>query len=216
MNFRNTASWLSHFASLMGARCRPRRKTFRRARGAQDEKDDFGDGRGKPGGLLPARPQPPTFRVGPRPILPIPAPPAITGAAPMPASMPATTGPSWRQRRRLNPNGLAGGRRSATTGSMAGSVRRRNRHPGASGADVTFAPLEILNPWFGTTARPRRLRAQQHFVLRHARPRLWRCSKAESSASTRPNADRLGRRPRHGSRLCRRIGRRRPSTSIWT
>ena len=101
----------------------------------------------------------------------------------------------------LEPSGLLGGLQGGYNwqfgefvfgGETDIQLTRRQRHVRA---------LEVLQSLVRHAARARRLRAQQHSVLRHLRPRLWRHQRP--TRHPRRNADpcRLDRRPRHGGRL---------------
>ena len=124
---------------------------------------------------------------------------AIPGRAPTSAPTSATSGAPPPTIRRSRPASRAACRPATTCSSGPVGVRRRDRHS-AFRRRRPLRAVEILQSLVRHAARPRRLRAQQHPVLRHRRPRLWHAARAEHRH--RPLAEhhrhRLGDRRRHG------------------
>ena len=87
----------------------------------------------------------------------------------------------------------------------------------ATGAEDTFAPWKFSNPWFGTRSRPRRLRVQQHPVLRHRRSRLRRTARHHLRRCRNPIPMRAGRSASAPRWASPRTGAPRSNTSmsIW-
>ena len=81
----------------------------------------------------------------------------------------------------VSPSGLEGGLQAGYNWQSGQFVFGGETDIQITGADDTFAPYKFSNPLVRHPARPRRRRDQQHPVLRHLRPRLWRASRARIS-----------------------------------